>query len=95
MLEVTLSINNNNGKTNKQSWHRLYEKRVQLISKKNELDNKVYEKRKNANEDSIKMLENLLEKIKLAHTIEELLDIEKEIDLSYLRFINLKTNIIS
>lgn len=56
------------------------EKRVQLISKKNELDNKVYEKRKNANEDSIKMLDNLLEKIKLAQTIEELLDIEKEID---------------
>lgn len=56
------------------------EKRVQLISKKNDLDNKIYEKRKNANEDSIKMLDNLLEKIKLAQTIEELLDIEKEID---------------
>lgn len=55
------------------------EMRIQLVTKKNELDNKIYEKKKNGNEEDNQKLDLLLEKIKNAETLEVLNDIEKDI----------------
>ena len=65
--------------THAQSQKHQDELNEKIINKKNELDSKIYEKRKNESEENKKRLDELLNKIKEVNNYDDLIDFENQI----------------